>query len=81
MDAGEHLFGAGKLTLAGCRLLPLQDGLVVRISKPFCPSQHCSLRTLARSRRSAPASERFGRCPRQQAGADRLDRAGTRAQL
>src|ERR1700746_4125388 len=39
------------------------------------------LRTLARSRRSAPASERFGRCPRQQAGADRLDRAGTRAQL
>ena len=31
------------------------------------------LRTLARSRRSAPASERFGRCPRQQAF--RLQRA------
>src|SRR5262249_30154572 len=26
-------------------------------------------------------SERFGRCPGQQAGADRLDRADTRAQL
>jgi transposase len=31
--------------------------------------------------RAAQASERFGRRPRQQAGADRLDRAGTRAQL
>ena len=39
------------------------------------------LRDLARSRRSAPASQRFGCSSRQQAGADRLDCAGTRAQL
>ena len=36
---------------------------------------------LARSCRSAPTSERFGRGACQQTGADRLDRAGARAQL
>ena len=39
------------------------------------------LRGLARSRRSAPTSERLGRGACQQTGADRLDRAGARAQL
>ena len=39
------------------------------------------LRDLARSRRSAPPSQRFGCSSCQQAGADRLDCAGTRAQL
>ena len=39
------------------------------------------LRGLARSRRSAPPSQRFGRRSRQQAGTDRLDGAGSRAHL
>jgi transposase len=39
------------------------------------------LRGLARSRRSAPPSQRFGRSSRQQAGTDRLDGAGARTQL
>ena len=39
------------------------------------------LRGLARARRSAPPSQRFGRRSRQQAGTDRLDGAGSRAQL
>ena len=61
------------------RTLFMQAARVILLRPASWPKH--GFRDLARSRRSAPPSQRFGCSSCQQTGADRLDCAGTRAQL
>ena len=79
MSTGDRTI-LGRISKRGngyLRMLFMQAARVILLRPASWPKRR--LRGLARSRRSAPPSQRFGRRSRQQAGTDRLDGAGARA--
>jgi transposase len=81
MSTGDRTI-LGRISKRGngyLRMLFMQAARVILLRPANWPKH--GFGGLAHSRRSAPASERFGRGPCQQAGADRLDSAGTRTRL